>query len=65
MPQTAPQVDSTVSTGQVAALVRAIRQAYGAPCGLSGVEAFHVHNIHDFARRLADQGVIAKEDSES
>jgi hypothetical protein len=43
----------------VAALVRAIRRAYGSTSGLSGLERFTVTDIHDFARRLAEQGVRA------
>jgi hypothetical protein len=47
----------------VAALVRAIRCAYGSPHEYGGLEAFHVHNIHEFARRLAEQGVRVEEQS--
>jgi hypothetical protein len=39
------------------ALVRAIRRMYGCP-----LEAFHIHNIHEFAARLAAEGVRALED---
>jgi hypothetical protein len=39
------------------ALVRAIRRIYGCP-----LEAFHIHNIHEFAARLAAEGVRATED---
>jgi hypothetical protein len=48
---------------QVAALVRAIRRAYQAPSGYGGVEAFHVGNVHEFARRLVAEGVRAIEDA--
>jgi selenocysteine lyase/cysteine desulfurase len=48
---------------EITALVRAIRRAYGAPYGTAGVEAFHVHNIHDFARRLVEQGIAVREDT--
>jgi hypothetical protein len=43
----------------VASLVRAIRRAYGSPTGYGGLERFTVDNIHDFARRLIEQGVRA------
>jgi hypothetical protein len=48
---------------QVAALVRAIRRAYKSPSGYGGVEAFHVSNVHEFARRLVAEGVRAIEDA--
>ena len=32
------------------------------PRGLGGVEKFTVHNVHDFARRLLEQGVRVVED---
>jgi hypothetical protein len=48
---------------QVAALVRAIRRAHQSPSGYGGVEAFHVSNVHEFARRLVAQGVRASEDA--
>jgi hypothetical protein len=41
----------------VAVLVRAIRRMYGCP-----LEAFHIHNIHEFAARLAAEGVRASMD---
>jgi hypothetical protein len=44
-----------------AAIVRAIRRAYGKPSYYGWLEAFHVSNIHDFARRLLEQGVTARE----
>ena len=42
---------------QTAALVRAIRQAYASPTGYGGLERFTVTDVHDFARRLVEQGV--------
>jgi hypothetical protein len=48
---------------QTAALVRAIRRAHESPSGYGGVEAFHVSNVHDFARKLVEQGVRASEDA--
>ena len=48
---------------QVAALVRAIRRAHQSPSGYGGVEAFHVSNVHEFARRLVAEGVRASEDA--
>ncbi|CAN5803565.1 hypothetical protein BH24GEM1_BH24GEM1_20160 [soil metagenome] len=44
-----------------AALVRAIRRAYGKPGDYGHLERFTVYNIHDFARQLVDQGVRAQE----
>jgi len=41
------------------ALVKAIRRAYGSPEGYGGLEAFHVADIFDFARRLHREGVRA------
>jgi hypothetical protein len=41
---------------QTAALVRAIRRGHESPSGYGGVEAFHVSNVHDFARKLIEQG---------
>ncbi|MBA3895007.1 MAG: hypothetical protein H0X69_15185 [Gemmatimonadales bacterium] len=43
-----------------AALVRAIRRAYGKPGDYGHLETFTVHNIHDFARQLVLQGVQAR-----
>jgi hypothetical protein len=48
---------------QTAALVRLIRRAYGSQTEYGGLEAFHVANIHDFARRLVAEGVRAIEDA--
>jgi hypothetical protein len=48
---------------RVAALVRAIRRAHQSPSGYGGVEAFHVANVHEFARRLVAEGVRASEDA--
>jgi hypothetical protein len=45
----------------VAALVRAIRRAYGSPSGYGGLERFTVADIHQFARRLVEGGVHAGE----
>lgn len=45
-----------------AALVRAIRRAYRSPDGYGGVERFTVVDIHDFARQLAAEGVVVRED---
>jgi hypothetical protein len=45
----------------VAALVRAIRRAYGSPSGYGGLERFTVPDIHEFARRLVEEGVRAGE----
>jgi hypothetical protein len=44
-----------------AALVRAIRRAYGSPSGYGGLERFTVADIHEFARRLVEEGVRASE----
>jgi hypothetical protein len=49
---------------QAAALVRAIRRAHGSAEGYGGLERFTVTNIHDFARRLVNQGVVAREQPE-
>jgi hypothetical protein len=59
------QRDDTVAghRDQVAALVRAIRRVHESPSGYGGVEAFHVANVHDFARRLVAEGVRASEDA--
>jgi hypothetical protein len=45
-----------------AALVRAIRRAIRSQLGYTGLERFTVTDIHEFARRLAAQGVQATED---
>jgi hypothetical protein len=45
----------------VAALVRAIRRAYGSPSGYGGLERFTVADIHEFARRSMEEGVSAEE----
>jgi hypothetical protein len=45
----------------VVALVRAIRRAYGSPSGYGGLERFTVADIHEFARRLVEEGVRARE----
>jgi hypothetical protein len=53
------QADGVECAGRerVAALVRAIRRAYVSPAGYGGVERFIVGNVHDFARRLIEEGV--------
>jgi hypothetical protein len=51
---------SAGSHERVAALVRAIRRAHHSPSGYGGVERFTVTDIHEFARRLVEQGVRAK-----
>ncbi len=43
------------------ALVRAIRRAHGCAERYGGLEGFTVTDIHDFARRLVDEGVRAFE----
>jgi hypothetical protein len=43
----------------IASLVRAIRRAYGSPSGYGGLERFTVADIHEFARRLVEEGVRA------
>jgi hypothetical protein len=53
----------TQSGEQVAALVRAIRRAHLLPSEYGGVEAFHVSNVHEFARRQVAEGVHAIEDA--
>jgi hypothetical protein len=62
---TVASVETTVEQEATAALVRAIRRVYGSPDGVGGVEKFTVHNIHDFACRLLDQGVTAHEEPAS
>ncbi len=46
-----------------AGIVRAIRRVYGSPDGIGGVEKFTVHNVHEFARRLLEQGVTVSEEA--
>lgn len=53
----------TLRGDQVAALVRAIRRAHQSPSGYGGVEAFHVSNVHEFARRLVAEGVRVSEEA--
>ncbi|HEV2085887.1 MAG TPA: hypothetical protein VGR09_12490 [Gemmatimonadales bacterium] len=44
-----------------AALVRAIRRAHPGDVTVGGgIVSFHVTDIHDFARRLVEQGVRAE-----
>jgi hypothetical protein len=52
----------TADREHVAALVRAIRRAHSSDYGYPGLERFTVTDIHDFARRLVEQGVRATED---
>ncbi len=54
-------VETTAEDEAAADLVRAIRRIYGSPDGIGGVEKFTVHNVHDFARRLLEQGVTVHE----
>lgn len=55
-PEAPPQLEQT------AALVRAIRRAYASPTAYGGLERFTVTDIHDFARRLVEQGVLVQQD---
>lgn len=48
---------------QAPALVRATRRAYSSPSGYGSIERFTVTDIHEFARRLQEQGVRASEDA--
>jgi hypothetical protein len=59
---TAASVGATAEQEAAAAIVRAIRRVYGSPDGIGGIEKFTVHNVHDFARRLLEQGVRVVED---
>jgi hypothetical protein len=57
-------IDPSPSISQletVAALVRAIRRAYSSPTGYGGLERFTVADIHEFARRLVEEGVQVDE----
>ena len=56
---TTASVETTAEQEAAAAIVRAIRRVYGSGDGIGGVEKFTVHNVHDFARRLLEQGVTA------
>jgi hypothetical protein len=58
-------VETVAEQEAAAAIVRAIRQVYGSRDGIGGVEKFTVHNVHDFARRLLEQGVTAREEPAS
>ena len=58
-------VETIAEQEAAAALVRAIHRVYGSPDGIGGVEKFTVHNVHDFARRLLEQGVTAHEEPAS
>jgi hypothetical protein len=46
---------------RVTAMVRAIRRVHQSPSGYGGLVSFHVADIHEFARRLVEQGVTALE----
>jgi hypothetical protein len=54
---TVASVETTAEQEAAADLVRAIRRVYGSTDGIGGVEKFTVHDVHDFARRLLEQGV--------
>jgi hypothetical protein len=57
---TSASVEPTVEQEAAAAIVRAIRRVYGSSDGgISGVDQFRVENVHQFARRLIEQGVTA------
>jgi hypothetical protein len=58
-------VETIAEQEAAAAIVRAIRRVYGSPDGIGGIEKFTVHNVHDFARRLLEQGVTAREEPRS
>jgi hypothetical protein len=54
----ATQVEAPVLAKQ-AALVRAIRRAYGSPSSCTGLERFTVTDTQEFGRKLIEQGVTA------
>jgi hypothetical protein len=58
-----PPANPVAAQGQerIAALVRAIRRAHQSPSGYGGLVSFHVADIHEFTRRLVEQGVRAAE----
>ena len=63
---TAASVGTTAEQEAAAALVRAIRRVYGSSDGgISGVDQFRVENVHQFVRRLLEQGVTAREEPAS
>jgi hypothetical protein len=62
---TAASVGTTAEQEAAAAIVRAIRRVYGSPDGIGGVDQFRVENVHQFARRLLEQGVTAREEPRS
>jgi predicted RecB family endonuclease len=45
----------------VAALVRAIRQAYKQDDTPGGVEMFYIRNVHEFAEKLVAAGVTVQQ----
>ena len=49
LPHCSPIIDP-----EEVAIVQAIRRAYGSPAGYGGLEAFHVADTFDFARRLRE-----------
>jgi hypothetical protein len=59
---TSASVETVAEQEAAAAMVRAIRRVYGSPDGISGVDQFRVENVHQFARRLLEQGVTAHEE---
>jgi hypothetical protein len=59
---TTASVETTAEQEAAAAIVRAIRRVYGsADADISGVDQFRVENVHEFARRLLEQGVSIRE----
>ena len=63
---TSASVETVAEQEAAAAIVRAIRRVYGSSDdGVSGVDQFRVENVHQFARRLLEQGVAAPEDPAS
>ena len=57
----APAPRTRVLLPEEIAIVRAIRRAYGSPAGFGGLEAFHMADIFDFARRLRREARDAKD----
>jgi hypothetical protein len=62
---TAASVETTAEQEAAAAIVRAIRRVYGSADGIGGVDQFRVENVHQFARRLLEEGVTAQEEPTS
>jgi hypothetical protein len=54
-------VETSAPQEAVTALVCAIRRAYGKPSDYGWLVAFHVADIHEFARRLVEQGIRVEE----